>query len=672
MTWARGGEEARAPSPGGAAVIPDGSADVRPMHGLPSTFEALALPVWMCDALRKGMGFEAPTPVQQTALPKGRAVKHVVVQAKSGTGKTVTFSCIAVEKACGVAAPHAAPLPSASASELERDTHAVPRLKSSADKGAWSLIVAPTRELALQHELVVRKIAAWAPRRAGDGPLQVLCAVGGTSKSARDNAAIAQKLRDPSESGVLIATPGRLFAVGSLCGFAPESFRRVRCTILDEADRLLEGNYDDQLGPVLAAVPERAQVLAFSATYTDNLRRRIESITGRSNFVLPGAPRPSCPGDGDGPGQDQDQGGGQAPPWRRGGSVVAGGPGAEAPKDLDLVTLERIAQFVLEVDPEQTQSSLGQDSATGGSAGRQAVSSHGFGPMKKMGSVFQCKVVALLSRVLSVLSFDQAIFFCNHKSFCKVLVDCLLARGYCSAHICGDMPQSQRAASMHAMRSGRARILVATDLVARGIDMDRVTLVVNLDLPKNGRTLLHRIGRTGRFGTKGTAVHIVTRNETAMLTRLLEEAGAYHAKVFHMPEEPQQGGLPGDEVSSHHKLVAWEPAPPLPPRPPPALPVPESDGGARPCSPRPGADAGAGERDGKSSTTLRSAGWTSARNPNQTEQHPGAAGAGFGSALRGPSLAGGQVEVDTLPEQVQRWIWWQWRWKWWCEMQQSQ
>ena len=468
------------------------------------------------------------------------------------------------------------------------------------------MVVAPTRELAMQHERVVKCIARHASDSTSTSNVNVVVAVGGTAKSAQENTRVSRLLRDKTERGVLIATPGRLQAIAIAAssmtqgtrggdGFVSrEGLRRVRCVVLDEADRLLDGNYDDQLGPVLAACPDRAQVLAFSATYTETLLERVRSITGRTNFVVPFNKNTDT--------------------TNKKVSSSSGGGTHQA----DLVSLKKIKQYYYCVQQREHGSRRDDFELVGGKA----------------------KIRACVDRVLTCFPFDQCIVFCNNRSWAQGLVRALAGEGFKCLFMCGDMPQGKRTQAMQHMRSGAIRILVATDLVARGIDLERVSLVVNLDLPREASTLLHRVGRTGRFGTTGTAVHILsTQEEKARLLALLPEAGAYEAKVEALqplktafnegdkPETLQSEGLESGAGDVHLDRT-----------------------------PKMSGDADDSSRGNRDPPRIESQAHEMDIRKRDAREHS----------------FGGKMDLDTIPDHIQRWMWWQWRYEWWCSLKDRQ
>jgi len=133
--------------------------------------------------------------------------------------------------------------------------------------------------------------------------------------------------------------------------------------------------------------------------------------------------------------------------------------------------------------------------------------------------------MALLQQVLSSLAFYQCIVFCNRQSWCSSIVDALNDAGWPSAFISGAMLQAERTAAMEGLRNFQLRVLVSTDLVARGVDVERVNLVINMDMPADPETYLHRVGRTGRFGTRGLALSFVLPHEMESLSAVRDKYG---------------------------------------------------------------------------------------------------------------------------------------------------
>lgn len=139
-----------------------------------------------------------------------------------------------------------------------------------------------------------------------------------------------------------------------------------------------------------------------------------------------------------------------------------------------------------------------------------------------------------MTRVLEVEDYDGIIVFVRTKKETEELADKLKARGFQAAAINGDIPQNQRERTVEALREGRIDILVATDVAARGLDVERISLVVNFDIPHDTESYVHRIGRTGRAGRTGEAILFMTPREKYML-RQIEKATRQQVEQMHMP-----------------------------------------------------------------------------------------------------------------------------------------
>ncbi|AAT99858.1 putative RNA helicase [Diachasmimorpha longicaudata entomopoxvirus] len=131
------------------------------------------------------------------------------------------------------------------------------------------------------------------------------------------------------------------------------------------------------------------------------------------------------------------------------------------------------------------------------------------------------------------LSLTQTLIFCNTRRQVDVLMECLTNRNFTASSIHGDMSQQERDFIMKEFRDGKTRILLSTNLLARGIDVQQISLVINYDLPHNRENYIHRIGRSGRFGRKGIAINFITEDE---LPKLAELETFYNTKIDEMPE----------------------------------------------------------------------------------------------------------------------------------------
>ena len=358
-----------------------------------SSFAPLGLPEPLLDAVAQ-LGYVEPTPIQLETIPALLAGRDVTGVAQTGTGKTAAFG-----------------LP----------------LLASIDAGSrdvQSLVLVPTRELALQVSEAISGFAAGSPVR-------VLAVYGGAPYYPQQQALAAGVQ-------VVVGTPGRVMdhmERGNL------DLSSVRFVVLDEADEMLRMGFAEDVETIFAGFHgNKPQVALFSAT-------------------MP--------------------------------------PAIKAVADQHMVDPVRVA-----VTPSATTvDSVAQ--------------SYAIVP-------FRHKVGALL-RVVQTTDADATIVFCRTKAAAEEVGSALVERGVSAATISGDVPQKERERIVERLRSGALDVLVATDVAARGLDIDRVGLVVNFDLPREPEAYVHRIGRTGRAGRTGQAISFVTPNERSRL-RLIEKA----------------------------------------------------------------------------------------------------------------------------------------------------
>ncbi|XP_024251470.1 probable ATP-dependent RNA helicase DDX20 [Oncorhynchus tshawytscha] len=347
-------------------------------------FNALLLSQPVLDGLAAS-GFKKPSPIQLKAIPLGRCGLDLIVQAKSGTGKTCVFSAIALDSLV-----------------MENTTTQV-------------LVLAPTREIAVQIHSVVMAIGS-----AMEG-LQCHVFIGGTP--------VSQDKISLKKCHIAVGSPGRIKQLIELGLLVTAS---IRLFVLDEADKLLEeGSFQDQINWIFSSLPVNKQMLALSATYPESLAQHLAHYMREPTFVRL---NPSDPG---------------------------------------LIGLKQYYRLVR---------------------------SHAM-PHK----VFEEKVLLLLE-LFSKVPFNQALVFSNLHTRAQHLADILSSKGLPAVCISGSLSQDQRMEAMSKLKQYQCRVLISTDLTSRGIDAEKVNLVINLDVPQDWETYMHRIGRAGRFGTHGLAV----------------------------------------------------------------------------------------------------------------------------------------------------------------------
>ena len=455
-----------------AECEPGGNADE---HAAGANFEALCLP----DAVLAGVracGYTRPSPVQRAAIPPALAGADCIVQAKSGTGKTCAFGVVAL------------------ASVL-----------AGTRKRCRAVVIEPTRELAAQTAESITALGACVPQ------LGVALFIGGLSLAAD------MRTAQHGRTDIVVGTPGRTADV--LCARRALDVAAVALLVVDEADRI-EGD-----APLRADVHRIAralhspslQTLAFSATFTPPIIRALASMMRNPRLITPhGNVTLSAVVGG------EEKEGGEA----KAGSSVSSSAGVKTDDNASMtrdvgdidnakaISLLGVSHFVVEVGESDGASTAQQQTLT-----REET------PQERAIAAFEAKARALAA-LLDGTAFNQCLVFCNSKQWACLLSEWLCERGWRSAFISGGtaLPQRARLAVLDAARHFQLRVLVATDLVARGVDLARVNVVVNFDLPASApastehtalHTYFHRAGRTGRYGTLGVVLSLCDRRAPA-------------------------------------------------------------------------------------------------------------------------------------------------------------
>ena len=351
------------------------------------------------------VGYESPSPIQAATIPAMLSGRDVLGTAQTGTGKTAAFA-----------------LPVLSNIDLNAER-------------PQALVLAPTRELAIQVAEAFQKYAAKIPG------FHVLPIYGGQSYYPQ-----LQALKRGVH--VVVGTPGRVIdhlERGSL------DLSGLTTLVLDEADEMLRMGFIDDVETVLKKTPETRQVALFSATMPPAIRR--------------------------------------------------------------------IAQTYLKQPVEVTIAAKTTTSAN---------------IRQRYWWVSGMHKLDALTRILEVEPFDGMIVFARTKAATEELADKLQARGLAAAAINGDMQQAAREKTIQQLKDGKLDILVATDVAARGLDVERISHVLNYDIPYDTESYVHRIGRTGRAGRTGDAILFVTPREKGML-RAIERATRQPIEEMQLP-----------------------------------------------------------------------------------------------------------------------------------------
>jgi ATP-dependent RNA helicase RhlE len=396
-------------------------------------------------------GYIEPTPVQREAIPLVLAGRDVLAGAQTGTGKTAAFV-----------------LPI-----LQRLTSNAAYSQTSGRRPIRVLVLAPTRELALQVEESVRTYGQQRPVRS-------TTIYGGMPFDPQ----VRKLLQAPQ---IVVATPGRLL---DHVGQRTIDLSKVEVLVLDEADRMLDMGFIPDVRRIVALLPQQRQTLLFSATFTNEVRRLAADFLHDPAFVQV-TPRNSAP--------------------------------------------ELVHQVVMPVDRERKRD--------------------------------------LLSRLVRSGRIEQALVFTRTKHGANRLALQLERDGINATAIHGNKSQPQRVRALADFKAGRVAVLVATDIAARGIDIDALPHVVNFELPSVAEDYLHRIGRTGRAGTDGDAVSLVCVDEAPLLAQIERLLGR-HIETEVVPGfEPNASIRPEPiQLRSHAQRPARRPGRPARPsyRPAPA------------------------------------------------------------------------------------------------------
>lgn len=371
-------------------------------------------------------GYENATPVQMQAIPAALTGRDLLVSSHTGSGKTAAFL-----------------LPSIQRLQTE------PSVKSI---GPRVLVLTPTRELALQVEKAAMNYGKELRR------FRTACLVGGAPYGLQ-----LKRLSQPVD--VVVATPGRLIdhlERGKI------DFSRLEVLILDEADRMLDMGFVDDIKAIAARCPAERQTLLFSATL-------------------------------DG---------------------VVGNLARELTKDAQRIEIEAVPHKESKIE----QRLLFADNMDHKNR--------------------------LLDALLRDVEMVQAIVFASTKRSTEEISDLLADSGFASDALHGDMQQGQRNRALQRLREGRTRVLVATDVAARGIDVATISHVINFDLPRQAEDYVHRIGRTGRAGRTGIAVSFAGMREGG-LVKNIERYTGNRIEVHTLPGlEPTQKPASGRPASS--------------------------------------------------------------------------------------------------------------------------
>ncbi len=340
------------------------------------------------------MGFENATPIQEKAIPLILENKDLIACAQTGTGKTGAFVLPILHKLVG-----------------------------KQDNNIDTLIIVPTRELAIQIEQQIQGLSYFV-------------SVGSKSVYGGGSGKDFDKERDALKNGtdIIVATPGKLLSHLKM-GYV--NFQHVKHLILDEADRMLDMGFIDDLTKIISYLPKKHQTLLFSATMAPNIEKLAQKILHKPEKI----------------------------------SLAVAKPAAGVKQSIYLVHDEQ-------------------------------------------------KVKVLSHIIKEKKDYDSIIVFTSTKNKVSNIVRALGRAGLKAKGISSNLEQDQREEVLRGFRSKRIRILVATDVMSRGIDIKEINMVINYDVPHEAADYVHRVGRTARANTKGEAVTLVNQTDMFRMRKI--------------------------------------------------------------------------------------------------------------------------------------------------------
>ncbi len=332
-------------------------------------------------------GYVSATPVQEKVIPPILAGHDIIASAQTGTGKTAAFLLPMIHRL----------------------------LEHRAEGQVSALIIVPTRELAIQISQHVEGLSYFTN-------ISSIAVYGGNDGSNF----VSEKKALQMGADIIICTPGRMIAHLNM-GYA--ALKGLQFLVLDEADRMLDMGFLDDINKIISFLPAKRQTLLFSATMPEKIRQLARTILNRPEEINIAISKPP----------------------------------------------EKIVQeaFVL----------------------------------------YETQKAALIKYLLRELNYNSLLIFCSRKQNVKQLVRDLKKAGFNTGEMHSDLEQVQREDMLSQFINGRLPILVATDIMSRGIDIDTIDLVINYDVPHDGEDYVHRIGRTARAEADGRAITLITEKE---------------------------------------------------------------------------------------------------------------------------------------------------------------
>lgn len=396
-------------------------------------FSSLGLGTEIVSALTQ-QGYDHPTPIQAAAIPKALAGHDLLAAAQTGTGKTAAFM-----------------LPS-----LERLKRYATASTSPAMHPVRMLVLTPTRELADQID---QNVTAYIQNL----PLRHTVLFGGVNMDKQ-----TADLRAGCE--IVVATVGRLLDHVKQKNI---NLNKVEIVVLDEADRMLDMGFIDDIRKIMQMLPKQRQTLLFSATFSPPIRKLAQDFMNTPELIEVAAQN---------------------------------------------TTNANVEQHIIAVDAIRKRH--------------------------------------LLERLIVDLDMNQVIVFCKTKQSVDQVTRNLVRRDIAAQAIHGDKSQQTRLETLNAFKEGSLRVLVATDVAARGLDIAELPFVINYELPTQAEDYVHRIGRTGRAGADGVAISLMDKTEQKMFEAIKSLTGN------NLQVERIEGFEPtwwGNEKQVHHPEKTTDP-----------------------------------------------------------------------------------------------------------------
>ena len=347
----------------------------------------------------ESMGYKDATPVQEQVIPMIMQGKDVMASAQTGTGKTAAFLLPVVHQLISL----------------------------GHDNSIKALVIVPTRELAVQIDQQMEGLSYFTN-------ISSIAIYGGT-----DGASFSREKQALTEGAdLIIGTPGRLIAHLNM-GYV--KVNSLKCLVLDEADRMLDMGFFDDITKIISYLPPKRQNLLFAATMPVKIRELIRKVLNN-------------------------------------------------PIEVN-ISVSKPAEKVLQVAY----------------------------------SVYENQKVALLKHLLQGKRLRSVIIFCSTKSKAKEVSKALKVTGSVIAEIHSDLDQKERERVLMDFKNRSINILVATDILSRGIDVEDIDLIINYDVPNDGEDYIHRIGRTARAQAEGIAITLISEKEQRKFQQIEQMLG---------------------------------------------------------------------------------------------------------------------------------------------------